>query len=164
MYRAVDCKRCGSKSMKEIQSMIVGPQGSTVRIDLKRLSGRFKGRSRGQENVKDDGVCDDNIVIHMMSMAMVILIVMVVVMMKEVEEDEEEVEEVFAMLMLMLMMLLFVLVVIDDDAGVVYFVDLVRRPLVGVSHRSTQATVKELHDLTPEQQAVLVTVHLCTIS
>ncbi|EKX42341.1 hypothetical protein GUITHDRAFT_111616 [Guillardia theta CCMP2712] len=48
--------------------------------------------------------------------------------------------------------------------GIVYFVDLVRRPLVGVSHRSTQATVKELHDLTPEQQAVLVTVHLCTIS
>eukprot|EP00960_Hanusia_phi_P059512 764194-Hanusia_phi.AAC.1 len=46
---------------------------------------------------------------------------------------------------------------VDGDAGMVYYVDLVRQPLVGTSHRSTQATVKELHDLTPEQQAVLVT-------
>mmetsp|Transcript_16575 Transcript_16575/g.24359 ORF Transcript_16575/g.24359 Transcript_16575/m.24359 type:complete len:159 (+) Transcript_16575:25-501(+) len=47
--------------------------------------------------------------------------------------------------------------------GVVYYVDLMRTPLLGISMRSSQCTVKELQDLTPEQQAVFVVVHACSI-
>ena len=45
----------------------------------------------------------------------------------------------------------------------VYFTELKRAPLVGVNMRSTQCNIKELQDLTPDQQAVFVVVHVCSI-
>ena len=47
--------------------------------------------------------------------------------------------------------------------GVVYFVELRRAPLLGVNMRSTQCNIKELQDLTPDQQAVFVVVHVCSV-
>ena len=47
--------------------------------------------------------------------------------------------------------------------GQVYWVELERRRLTGVGMRSSQCTIKELQDLSTEEKAVFVVVHACSV-